>query len=130
MKLPPIPRLLALSLLLAAGCTRPEEVPRPANLLPKEQMVSLLTRLHLLEARIEISRTSPDSARALFLSQQRELLWQLHIPADDSTFERSYRYYAAHGKDLDEIYGIVVDSLQAEQRRLGGNAVPPPPSHY
>lgn len=126
MKLPPIPRLLALSLLLAAGCTRPEEVLRPANLIPKEQMVSLLTRLHLLEARVEVSRMSPDSARALFLSQERELLWQHNVPADDSTFERSYRYYATHAKDLDEIYTVVIDSLQAEQRRLGGTPTP----HY
>lgn len=82
-------------------------------------MASLLVQLHLLEARVEISRLQPDSARALFLSQKRDLLWQRRIPLEDSAFERSYRYYASHGKDLSDIYVVVTDSLQAKTRRLG-----------
>ncbi|NML64734.1 DUF4296 domain-containing protein [Hymenobacter sp. RP-2-7] len=119
--LPPshLPRALATSLLLLAGCARPEEAPKPANLVPKDQMVSLLVRLHLLEARIEASRLAPDSARALFLAQQRDLLWQRHISEQDSSFERSYRYYAVHNKDLDEIYAGVIDSLEKVEKRFG-----------
>jgi hypothetical protein len=116
----PLPalRALAASLLLATSCTRPEEVPKPANLVPKDQMASLLVRLHLLEARIESSRLAPDSARSLFLAQQRSLLWQRRISETDSSFERSYRYYASHGKDLDEIYKVVIDSLEKVEKRF------------
>lgn len=112
-------RALATSLLLTASCARPEEAPKPANLVPKDQMVTLLTRLHLLESRIEASRLAPDSARSLFLAQQRDLLWQRHISEQDSSFERSYRYYAVHGKDLDEIYAAVIDSLNLVEKRFG-----------
>jgi hypothetical protein len=37
----------------------------------------------------------------------------------DSSFRQSYRYYAVHGKDLDDIYTIVIDSLGKRERRLG-----------
>ncbi|MGI4831945.1 MAG: DUF4296 domain-containing protein [Janthinobacterium lividum] len=116
---PRMVRALATSLLLTASCARPEEAPKPANLVPKDQMVTLLTRLHLLESRIEASRLAPDSARSLFLAQQRDLLWQRHISEQDSSFERSYRYYAVHGKDLDEIYAAVIDSLNLVEKRFG-----------
>lgn len=102
-----------------AACQRPEEPARPATLLPKDQMVGLLVGLHLLEARVDASRLSPDSARALFLAQQRDLFWRAQTT--DSVFQRSYRYYSVHGKDLDELYQTVIDSLGRQERQLGGN---------
>ena len=114
-------------LLTLAGCGRPEQVLPPPNLLPKEEMTSLLVQFHLLETRLESSRLSPDSARALFLSQQREVLWRHQVPEADSSFERSYRYYSTHAKDLDEIYAAVIDSLMAQEKKMGGT---PMPKHY
>jgi hypothetical protein len=111
--------LAALPLLLAA-CDTPEIKPPPPDLLPKEHLVPLLADLHELEARIESSRISPDSARALFLAQQKALLWKREI--SDSAFHRSYRYYGVHGKDLSEIYGAVIDTLTARQHRLDPQA--------
>lgn len=119
--------VLALGSLLAAGCGRPEQVPTPANLLPKEKMTSLLVQLHLLESRIESSRLPPDSARALFLSQERGLMWRNGVSRTDSLFERSYRYYAAHAKDLDEIYAGVIDSLALREKKMGAT---PTQRHY
>ena len=114
-----MPLLLLLSL---SACQRPEEPPQPAVLLPKEQMISLLTRLHLLEARVDAGHLKPDSSRALFQGQQRELLRQ--AGTTDSVFFRSYRYYGVHGKDLEEIYQAVIDSLGRQERKLGGPATP------
>lgn len=117
--------LPGLGLLLAlAGCDRPEQVLPPPNLLSKQEVASLLIQFHLLESRLESSRLSPDSARALFLSQQKEVLWQHHLPVDDSAFEHSYRYYSTHAKDLDEIYVGVIDSLEAMHLKMGGTATP------
>ncbi len=113
---------MAASLLLAAlgGCSTPEAVPAPAQLLPREKMVSLLVQLHLLEAQIEASRLSTDSARALFQSKRKELLWKNNVSEDDSLVQHSYRYYALHNKDMNEIYKEVIDSLQARQTKLNG----------
>jgi hypothetical protein len=103
-------------------------VPPPAQLLPKEKMVSLLVQLHLLEARIEASRLSPDSARALFQAQKKVLLWKNDVSEKDSLLQRSYRYYAINNKDMDEIYKAVVDSLERRKTQLEGGK-PTEPTH-
>ncbi|GAA4355095.1 hypothetical protein GCM10023185_17640 [Hymenobacter saemangeumensis] len=115
--------LATLALALPA-CQRPEEPAPPADLLPREKMVRLLTDIHLLEAQVENSRLTPDSARALYLAQHKDLLWRAEV--SDSAFQRSYRYYAIHGKDLDEIYGAVIDTLERRERRFGPVTARPP----
>ncbi|WBA43621.1 DUF4296 domain-containing protein [Hymenobacter canadensis] len=112
--------LLVVSVLLSglmAGCQTPEEVLPPQPLLPREQLVSLLADLHTLEARVETAGLNPDSARALYLQQQKALFWRREVT--DSLFQQSYRYYASHDKDLDEIYGLVIDTLALRQVKIG-----------
>jgi hypothetical protein len=116
--------LLGAGLLLATSCDRPELVPPPSVLLSKQELTSLLIRFHVLEARVESSRLAPDSARALFQAQHHLILAHYKLAEADSAFERSYRYYAMHGKDLDEIYATVIDSLVAREKKLGGNPTP------
>jgi Domain of unknown function (DUF4296) len=108
--------LLAPCLLALPACQRPEEVPKPVDLLPRERIIRVLADLHQLEAQVESSRLSPDSARALFLAQQKNLLWKHEVT--DSAFQRSYRYYGIHGKDLNEIYASVIDTLNHREARL------------
>lgn len=109
--------LLLASLLLALpACQRPEEPLRPADLLPKERLIPLIADLHLLEAQVEGSRLSPDSSRALYLSEQKNLLSKRGVT--DSAFQRSYRYYGIHGKDLDDIYGAVIDTLTRREAKF------------
>lgn len=120
------PFILGAGLVLAAaGCARPEQVLPPPNLLPKEELTSLLIEFHLLESRIESSRLSPDSARALFQTMHREVLARHKLNEADSVFEHSYRYYAMNGKDLDGIYAVVMDSLSAREKKMGATPLPP-----
>ena len=120
--------LLLPSLLLALpACQRPEEAPLPADLLPKEKIVQLVVDLQVLEARVENSRLSADSSRALYLVNQKEIFWKNEVT--DSAFQRSYRYYSIHGKDLDEIYGAAIDTLGRRELKLApapAGTVPPP----
>ncbi|QKG55968.1 DUF4296 domain-containing protein [Hymenobacter sp. BRD128] len=117
--------LLGVGLVLAAAsCARPEQVLPPPNLLSKEEITSLLIQFHLLESRIESSRLAADSARALFQTMHDDVLWRHGLKAADSSFERSYRYYAMHGKDLDGIYATVIDSLSAREKKMGATPLP------
>lgn len=109
------PWLLALALALPA-CQRPEEPLRPADLLPSSQLVAALVDLHLLESQVESAALKPDSARALFLAQQKSIFWNYHM--NDSSFQHSVHYYGIHGKDLDDIYAAVIDSLDSRTHRL------------
>ena len=117
------PPWLLVGALAAAGalpaCQRPEEPLRPADLVPRPQLVGALIDLHLLEAQVENAALKPDSARALFLSQQKNVFRTYHMT--DSSFQHSVRYYGVHGKDLDEVYVVVVDSLERRMRRLNPN---------
>jgi hypothetical protein len=114
-----LPLLLVLTGLLTQ-CQRPEEAQPPQPLLPKDKMVSLLVAMHLTEARVEGANLPPDSARALYQRLHKDILWRRDI--SDSLFHQSYRYYSVHEKDLDEIYGIVIDSLTARQQLINNPA--------
>jgi hypothetical protein len=120
--------LPSLLLLAAPACQRPEDAPKPADLIPRDKMIGILADLHVLEARVENSRLMPDSARSLFLAQQKKLLGQRQV--SDSSFQRSYRYYGIHGKDLNEIYQTVIDTLTKRAEKLEAaerrKATPPP----
>ncbi|MDQ2792734.1 MAG: DUF4296 domain-containing protein [Bacteroidota bacterium] len=116
--------LLSFLLLTLAACQRPEEAPRPADLLPKERLVPLLADLQQLEAQVENTRLAPDSARALFLAAQKDVLWKRE--ATDSALQHSYRYYGAHGKDLPEMYQAVIDTLKERQKKFPPLPVGPP----
>ncbi|QJX45433.1 DUF4296 domain-containing protein [Hymenobacter taeanensis] len=100
-----------------AGCQKPEDVAPPSKLLPQEKMVSLLVNIHILEAQVDASALPSDSARALFLQQQKVLFKRYEVT--DSSFRQSYRYYAVHDKDLDDIYKIVIDSLGKREKKFG-----------
>ncbi|MEL5993388.1 DUF4296 domain-containing protein [Hymenobacter segetis] len=108
--------VLAPLLLALPACQRPEEAPKPLDLVPREKMAQMLADLHQLEAQVESSRLSPDSSRALFLAQQKNLYWKHEVT--DSAFQRSYRYYGIHNKDLNEIYVGVIDTLTHREARL------------
>jgi hypothetical protein len=129
--LPGRPFLATCGLLLAllTGCDRPEDVKPPAQLLTKEKMVSMLVQLHLLEARVEASRLSIDSARALYQSQQSLLLRKNNVPETDSVLQRSYRFYAINRKDMEEIYAAVIDSLQKREAKMDKQSRPAVPVH-
>ncbi|MBD2769995.1 DUF4296 domain-containing protein [Hymenobacter sp. BT664] len=116
--------LLAPLLLVVPACERPEEPPQPEELLPKEKMIPILADLQVLEARVENSHLRPDSAQALFQAQQKSLFWQQSIT--DSAFHRSYRYYGMHGKDLEEIYQVVIDTLNQRAAKLEYYSKPNP----
>jgi cAMP phosphodiesterase len=83
-------------------------------------MVAMLIEVHLNESRVDAAALPPDSARAAFNQLQRKLLARYNVT--DTIFQRSYRYYAIHNKDLDDIYGIVIDSLAAREAKLGATA--------
>jgi hypothetical protein len=113
-------------LALLSSCAMPEEVKPPPQLLSKDELVTLLVQLHLLEARVESSRLSPDSARALFQQQKSEILRKNNISEKDSVLQRSYRFYAVNHKDMDDIYKVVIDSLEHRAAKLDAGAHPTP----
>lgn len=117
------------ALTLLAACQRPEEIAPPTPLVPKPEMAQLLAEIHLAEVRVDASRLTSDSAQALFLQYKDSLLRRQGIT--DSAFAKSYRYYTIHDKDLEEVYKLVLDSLEARRARYAalGDSVPETPAY-
>lgn len=106
-----------MALTLLAACQRPEEIVPPTPLVPKPEMAHLLTEIHLAEVRVDASQLGTDSAQALFMQYKDSLLRRQGV--SDSAFAKSYRYYTIHDKDLEEVYKMVLDSLEARRARYG-----------
>lgn len=85
----------------------------PENLLTKEQMINIMTELHMAEAKTSTARLPSDSAHMLFLHLQERVM--LKYNTDTAQYNSSYKWYAENVKQMDEIYSAVVDSLEARK---------------
>lgn len=100
--------LCALSYLSACK-KKIEALETPADVLTPDKMVRIQIRLHLAEAKAMQSRIGADTADALYLHYQKEILAKEQI--DTATYKRSFRFYSQHPAEFDKIYAQVIDSL-------------------
>lgn len=118
-------RILVYALLpaLLFGCAEgAKKVERPADVLPPDKMVRLLSRIHLAETRLQVRRIPNDSAKRIF-----DRWWDSTARAehtDTAAFSRSYTWYANAVVELDSVYSAVTDSLGVEESRAAGRATP------
>jgi len=84
------------------------------DLMSKEQMVSFLIDLHIMEAKMNITRFPKDSVEAIFPEIEKELFKKHNI--SDTIYFKSYQYYLNNMFDMEDIYAAVVDSLSLRER--------------
>ena len=78
-------------------------------------MVDLMIEIHLLESKINYVSVKPvDSKQELYNHLESKLFDQLEITKEQ--YERSFNYYVDHPDELEKIYEVVVDSLQAMEK--------------
>ena len=94
------------------GCVHKDK-PSEA-IMTKEQMVSFLIDLHIMEAKINTTRFPSDSIKSIFPEIEKELFKEHNIT--DTLYFRSYQYYLSNMFDMEEIYTAVVDSLSLRER--------------
>jgi len=97
------------------SCMRKDEVPN--HILPIPKMAHILLDIHLAESKVNSFRLmTMDSVAALYKTYESRIFQKHKIT--DSIYKKSYRFYAAHPELLDQVYGIVVDSLSARLTTL------------
>jgi hypothetical protein len=94
------------------GCTT-EKKP-PENIMSKREMIDFLIDLHIIEAKISMSRIPYDSIK-LFFPKVEDSLYRKH-QISDSLYKKSYQYYLENITQMEEIYAAVVDSLSLRER--------------
>ena len=111
---------LMASAIIIFSCGKPEEK-KPDYVLSQEEMVKVLAEVYIGEQKIDRLSLHPDSARIVFGTLEKKIFENLNVP--DSVFRASVDYYMDHPREMEMIYGVLIDSLQLREQR-----VPPPPA--
>jgi hypothetical protein len=109
-------RLLLTPLLLLFACSK-DSNSKPDRLLSKDQMVNLLTDLHLAEAKIQtLNYKSADSGKIAYLQLEEQVFTSHNITKKD--YDSSFSYYNKNLAELNEIYEKTIDSIGMRQSKM------------
>jgi hypothetical protein len=95
------------------ACNKPDE--RPAGILSHEEMVSVLAKVYVAEQKVAVLALGMDSSQMVFDLMKERVFESAGVP--DSTFKRSIDFYMDRPKELEQIYSVLVDSLQLREQR-------------
>lgn len=106
-------RYILLSALLVLGACGSSETSVPEGVLPREEMVSLLTDMHLAEAAATF-KTSGGAATNQFAKSQDEYIFRIH-KTNKKQFDRSFSYYSSDPAVMNEMYKEIINELSKMQ---------------
>ncbi len=94
------------------ACTAPEDK-QPDNLIPQSRMATILTQIHLAEARVtRLSLGSTDSSNLVYRRLEQGVFRQFQV--DTSAYTKSYIFYSSHPRKMEAIYKEVAANLKKE----------------
>ncbi|RJE75321.1 MULTISPECIES: DUF4296 domain-containing protein [Reichenbachiella] len=102
--------LAVLTLTFLNACKRD----RPEDVISKSKMTEILIEQHLLEAKVLLLKVRTDSTNKVYNSLEQEIFEKYGV--DKAMYEKSYQYYISKPELLDEIYEVVVDSLNVNDQ--------------
>ncbi len=100
-----------------------KSVPKPSGLLSRIEMAMVLSDMHLANAGLEASSLSADSLKRS-LAGYDQFIYQKH-GTNAADFIASYDYYLSIPTEMDSIYLILVDSLNARESKSRGIQIIP-----
>jgi len=100
-------------LVIVSACSTESEVPE--DLIPQDQMVSVLVEVHMLESKIKNLSIRPlDSAKVVYDHYENLLFADFNITQDQ--YERSFNYYIENLDEFEDVYTTVVDTLMQREK--------------
>ena len=100
-------------ILLLFSCQTSER--KPGDVLTKNEMVKVLSEIYILEEKANRLALPSDSAQQVFEALRQKFFESTGI--QDSLFKKSFDYYMDRPQQMEEIYTILVDSLQLREQR-------------
>lgn len=95
------------------SCANEEKAPK--NTLSQDQMVTILTDIHLAEARVnKLQLRSLDSSLMIF-NQLKSEIWKKY-KVDTLAYRESYSYYMTHPKQMTQIYEKVNKKIELREK--------------
>lgn len=98
--------------LVVLSCGNSED--KPIDLLSKAKMVDILIDIHILESEIQTLRLSKDSSQLLFNTFEKGVFERHEV--NKEVYKRSFEYYLEDVKEMERIYGVVIDSLNYREK--------------
>ena|SRR5688500_12053304 len=99
--------------ILFFACEKPDE--RPVDILSHEKMVKVLSEVYIAEQKVSSLGLGDDSAQAVFGIMKKKIFESTDV--SDSAFKKSMDFYMERPKEFEQIYSVVVDSLQLREQR-------------
>lgn len=104
--------LIGLTALIIQSCSAPK-VTIPNDVLSKENMVAILTDIHLAESAVTLKFTNKDTSM-LQAAEYNNFIFKNHKTTKEQ-FNKSYDFYVAHPDILNKIYDDVLTELSKKQ---------------
>lgn len=111
---------LTILFLVALSCGNSKD--KPENLLSKAKMVDILIDIHILESEIQSLRLSKDSSQLLFNTFERQVFNDHQVSKE--VYKMSFEYYLEDVKEMERIYGVVIDSLNYREKSVDSRPTP------
>lgn len=101
--------LFVVLVIIAVSCKQE----KTEGILSKKDMVSILIRLHLAEAKTNNSYLIMDTLKIYFHLMEDSIFKAYNT--DKSSFEKSYQYYMGNAHEMEKMYTQIVDSLSLRE---------------
>jgi hypothetical protein len=107
------------SVLLMSACAGKEA--KPDDLLPKKEMVKVMSEIYLLEQKVNALGLPRDSLEQIFSVMKDRIFAK--AGTSDATFKRSLKYYLDQPKTVEDLYTALIDSLNLREQKMISNEV-------
>ena len=104
---------LAFLFIALASCGAPK---KPQGILTQPQLAALLVDIYLAESRLNTLPVAKDSSIRFFIPFEQKILQAKGIP--DSILRKTYSYYLANPKELEQVYDSVIDTLALREQMM------------
>lgn len=92
---------------MVACSPKEEESQVPKNLIPEDQMISILTDVHLIEGSRTGMKVMGDTVT---IAHYYQVMFSKHNITKDQ-YDSSFSYYVVHTKKMDLMYEKVIENL-------------------
>jgi hypothetical protein len=117
-------KCLGILLLLALfSCTdQIGSKPAPDHLIEKDKFVNIIKELSLVESHVQLKYGHVSRFQETMIMSAKAIFKQYKVTPKQ--FEASMDYYASRQLEMQEIYTEVLESLNQESGKIGGNGAP------
>ena len=105
--------VVPIAIVVLASCSKEE---RPEGIIPHDQMIPILIDVYISEGRVNSINLKRDSSLQLFEVVEEEIFKKHNVT--DSSYRRSMIYYYDNPIEMEQIYEVVLDSLNLREQRM------------